>query len=481
MRATRSVIAVLTGFVSDQPTEITPAARKRLTNLSARARLPQLKVEFKIFFVIAVVSIVSACTSWQAQENTLSQISTLEQMRYAQLLTNLSNEIDRIDSIPSLGVTSSGTATTGTTGSIGTIFTNPFDLGHNTKTLSPTIMGNWQNNWTITPISDPVDLTNLRALYGLLYRNDYEISQIIAETLVLYSTYQNPCGTIPNNGNICYPWIQGQRDACGITWKISDVDPKINFLNAMKPDAKYGDRIVGFTINDPRRAMIAYLTALNAFPDTTTTSGSNPSSLPISISIPHLPPPSTSVPINVSVTAPSSSQQPTGASSKPPPEAGCYGKGPSPQAVGIVTGYLAQQYGLLYPTKDMVFTSLRNGLSPNCRSYQLRNLKERPDSTRMLPDRLFERSLFWQDSRGKWQPEYELPPDVFGDDGQPRSGLPREKWDHLDRFRSYDFWTTASACVSDFIILGINATANSHAAAQNAPKGGTTPASLGGS
>jgi hypothetical protein len=55
------------------------------------------------------------------------------------------------------------------------------------------------------------------------------------------------------------------------------------------------------------------------------------------------------------------------------------------------------------------------------------------------------------------------------------------KFERLDIVATYDFWTTASACVSDFIILGINATANSHAAAQNAPKGGTTPTTLGGS
>jgi hypothetical protein len=135
----------------------------------------------KILFSLVIILVVAACSAWQTQENTLDQIFTLENMRYRQFLTTLSNEIQRKDSIPSLAVTSSGVATSSLGGSIGFNLTNPFDFGHNTKTLSPTAMGNWQNNWTITPISDPQDLANLRALYGLLYRNDFDIAKIIAK------------------------------------------------------------------------------------------------------------------------------------------------------------------------------------------------------------------------------------------------------------------------------------------------------------
>jgi hypothetical protein len=41
----------------------------------------------------------------------------------------------------------------------------------------------------------------------------------------------------------------------------------------------------------------------------------------------------------------------------------------------LVNANLTQTYGLLYPTIHYVFTSLRNGLSPNCRRYQINHLR----------------------------------------------------------------------------------------------------------
>ena len=217
------MIAIYSDVAGDRPTR--PCAVKgperRLRSpaigekIRARSRCggwrpsSYLRTEFKTLFVALATCIVSACTSWQAQENTLNQISTLEQMRYSQLLQNLANEIDREDSLPSLAVTSSGTATASNTGTVlANLMNYPLNFGHNTKTLSPSLSAQWQNNWTISPIADPQDLTNLRALYGLLYRTDAQIIQIIYNTLKFY--------TPP--GKRITDWVAQQMPQCGMIW-----------------------------------------------------------------------------------------------------------------------------------------------------------------------------------------------------------------------------------------------------------------------
>src|ERR1700730_12629736 len=74
-------------------------------------------------------------------------------------------------------------------------------------------------------------------------------------------------------------------------------------------------------------------------------------------------------------------------------------------------------------------------------------------------DRLFEKWLFWRDAGGGWAPEN-----------------PPYMPEYLGIYGNREFWTTSHACLSDFIILTINATANSHAAALNTQKVGPTPA-----
>jgi hypothetical protein len=69
---------------------------------------------------------------------------------------------------------------------LGLTLNQPFAFAKNNKTLNPTVMLNWQNNWSITPVSDPQDLQNLRALYGLLYLTDTGIAQVIEDTMKTY-------------------------------------------------------------------------------------------------------------------------------------------------------------------------------------------------------------------------------------------------------------------------------------------------------
>jgi hypothetical protein len=204
-------------------------------NLKPGMFLPILKIAFATLFRGTIMAMVSACTAFQTQENTLDQISTINDIRYSQVLTNISAAISQGDSVPSQGVPSNGTATTSATGMLALTLTQPFAFARNTKTFSPSVMLNWQNNWSITPISDPQDLQNLRALYGLLYLTDAEIAQVIKDTMKVY--WEDPK-------------------------KLIDFDYLASVANQ-----KCGISLVPLGIANPYVAMEAYLNALNAFPE----------------------------------------------------------------------------------------------------------------------------------------------------------------------------------------------------------------------
>jgi hypothetical protein len=140
-----------------------------LRHFGARVRLPLIMAPS--FFIIVTFS---ACTPQVLKENTLEQISTIDDMRYRQLLTNISSAIASPDSVPNQAVTSQGTATSSDTGMVSLQFG-----AHAQKQITPTVSTVWQDNWTITPVADPQDLRNLRAIYGLLYRTDADVVQVI--------------------------------------------------------------------------------------------------------------------------------------------------------------------------------------------------------------------------------------------------------------------------------------------------------------
>jgi hypothetical protein len=360
-------------------------------------------------------------------------------MRYSQLLKNLSDAIDQGDSIPSTGVPSSGTATTVATGGLAFTLTQPFAFAHNTKTFTPTATLNWQNNWTISPVSDPQDLQNLRALAGLLYYRDQDIWDFVSNTLKVW--------------NVNLSLEKEQREPPNKTKTSVSEDCGIS-PNPGK-------------INDPTRAMEAYLDAWDAFPDYY-------SQVSLKVSFPALAnhPAEVTIPafgsgaappfVTINARTPASVTVPAFLSSETHPP--CFV--PRRLGGGITNAGLAESYGLLYPNKDQVSSWMRNGVSPTCREYQLPNIlidRDRPPST---PPQsfIFRRWLFWRDAGGHWKPyEPAVPPEYLG------------------KYGNHDFWTTNRACLADFVVLTINATANSHAAAQNAPKQtGTTPASAGG-
>jgi hypothetical protein len=390
--------ASVAGFFAHRLSEYSSEARSivgdggSLTNTSAWARPGRRGAELRLLHLLGpLVVLVSACSAVQTQENTIQQISTIENIRYNQVLTNLSNAIDEADAVPSQGVTSNGVATNVATGSVAFNLTQPFDFAHNTKTFTPMAGVNWQNNWTITPISDPQDLQNLRALYSLLYRSDIDVAQFIINTLTLYASR--------SEGSIDTDWMATQQLNCGISWSRNEI-----------------------VITNPDAAAVSYLGAWNAFPE----------------------------PSNIGE------------------KSSCYSiYGVLGQPLGNPTSSLAAQYGLIYPPKKVVLAELRNGLSPECRNYQLINLiindLQNSGKKKFRQDKLFERWLFWKKVDGTWSPY-----------------TPPSSPEYLGKYGDRDFWITSRACLADFIVLAINATANSHAAAQNAPKQtGPTPATPG--
>jgi hypothetical protein len=371
-----------------------PSAQRR-TNLRTWMRLHRA---FAVLFGATAISIVSGCTALQTQENTLEQIATIEDVRYSQLLTNVSAAISQRDSVPSQGVPSSGTATTSATGVLAFTLTQPFAFAKNTKTFTPTAMLNWQNNWGITPISDPQDLQNLRALYGLIYRTDAQVAEFIGDSMK----------------------IQGSS-----TNKPIDMNYLVNFWAP-----QCGISLNPPSIQNPNVAMESYFNALKAFPQ-------------YSFSYRLLP---------------DQKQNSKGAKQNQQKilTTVCFG---DVSSLGLANDSIAYQYGLLYPTIAEVFASLRNGIGPACRHYQLENMFAFRENGIVKGNILFTRWLFWKAPDGSWAPNE-----------------PPFEPEYLGKYGARDFWTTSPACINDFIILTINATANSHAVAQNAPKVTPTPA-----
>jgi len=399
---------------------------RRLADLRAWVRLIRPTTWFTILLGVLAISMISACTAWSTKENTLDQISTLENIRLSQLLTTLSNDIDHPDSVPSEGVPGGGVATTSLTGTAGFTFTQPFDFAHNAKTLTPMASLLWQNNWSITPISDPQDLQNIRALSGLLYKTDDEIVQDIKDMLEVSQNKLSKDKYSKKDEKEGETWdTTSSSDDCGLT--------------------------LNYEIKDPTNVLVSYFETLSAFPELEDENSSTKASSTKTSST------------KTSSTKTSSTKTPEGERNP------CYGPHFRSGLVNIGPQSLAQQYGLKYPTPEQVATHIRTGISPTCRRYQLPNIHQDQDikDTRHISQQpirgyLFTRWLFWKDANGDLRKPYPPPP-----------GAPLE---YLGKYGNHEFWTTGRACISDFIVIVINATANSHAVAVSSPKPGPTPA-----
>jgi hypothetical protein len=274
--------------------------------------------------------LLTSCVAEQLSQTLTGVASQIHVLRERQLLDNVSVAIDEPDATPSQLVLSTGQASSTVVGMINAVFTNPFDVGHNTKTLSPGINNTWATNWNMSPVSDPTDLTNLRALYGLLYRSDEQIASIIYDRSYLAGTS-----------------LAQLREGCGI-----EIDP-----NAKTK-----------TIVNPEQALIAYLFALDAYWIST-------------------PPPAASDPTEQQSGSQSlqSSSRSTGENKnfncfesqvgKPPMKIATLNQripqNVTPTGPGTLgLGTTIQQFSLFYPAPYMVADQIRNGLSAECRRYQ---------------------------------------------------------------------------------------------------------------
>lgn len=348
-------------------------------------------------FLTILISIgLFGCASLQLQENTLQVASTLEQIRFSQLLFNISNQIDRPDSDPSILITNTGTAQSSLGGTVTAMFSN-IGLPTFSKAVNPSVTGTWQDSWSLNPISDPQDLQNLRALYGLIYRTDDEIAQVIYDESRIYGYQVAP-------------------PECGISWNPP-------------------------TVVDPSAAIVAYFLAINAFPYPSASSSLIHCYSGLPLRAPTVP-----------AAAPAVSGIGTGTAAAPQTTARIVGNGAT--QVGTAAT-LNTAFGLSYPSPEQVYSAMHQGISAACKHYQVTQLQlGGPAGKRTF----FARWLFWKDVSGNWKPE------------RPPAGVMLES---LGTYGDHEFFTSASACVSDFIILAISATANSHSAAQASPKSGT--------
>jgi hypothetical protein len=401
----------------------------------------------RFFALLAALSLVS-CAAIQLKENTSQMASTIEDIRVTQLLTNIADQIDRHDVIPSGVFVDTGTAEASLGGTLSATLPS-MNLAKNTRSLTPTVTGSWTDSWSLDPISDPQDLNNLRALYGVIYRPDSDIANFIYATIQLYHKGPPP-----------YP----PDDQYGPTPEACGIAPPV-------PAQGLPPRII-----NSRLAMQAYFAALKAFPYS-----NDPVNQPESVPNPrdrhskikaaiakHTDPKDQNLAElwasehNDCFDPKPSDQDGTTAHASTivaPPIPGPAGRVagiPASQAVITAsdnkpviqtTATLNTYFGLTYPTRDMVHDELRNGTSVDCRYYEISALAHQNDA-------LFARWLFWRNPDGSWAPVKDAPEHLVS----------------LGTYNGHEFFTPAPACVSDFMILAISSVANSHAASQATPK-----------
>jgi hypothetical protein len=385
----------------------------------------------KYYPIIAVIIPLVGCVSPQLKENTLATASTIEDMRVTQLLTNVSEAIDHHDAVPSQLIPPSGQTADTQTGML-TLGIAP----HEQKSISAVLGGNENNTWNVSPISDPRDLLNLQALYSLLYRRDADIAYTVYETGRLYYPDLSEKGLpIPD---------------CGVKWD----------KNSHLPNPY---------IDDPQKALAAYFNSINAY-----------QYYPAELGVGEQLPPSNCYFSLYSAKKPTLKPNPL-------PYQG-YLLAPQQTMALSSPGYTVHktpvaivnaQYGLYYPTSEDILTDLRNGISANCRHYHFKEIFYPPQGANHTKD-MFARWLFWMGKGNKLEP-YDPTPvseqsqplsEDASDDEEPKGARYRIRLHYLGQYGGRRFWTTTRACLSEFVIIAINSTANSYAAAQASPKAG---------
>jgi hypothetical protein len=309
---------------------------------------------------------------------------------------------------------------------------------HWVKSLMTGVSDNENDNWAVSPISDPRDLLNLRALYSLLYRSDQEVALTVYEAEQLVSPIPIP--------------------ACGIIW---DTTKPVGDENLPMIASDYE----GQKLSNKQKAIVAYFIAENAF------QYASPMDPNPDIDCYNLGPPKATVKqegeqpkANVQPPAGTPStvnvQPPGGTTSLlllPPSPQVALNSASGNTKTELPVAYLNVQYGVYYPTPSQVYQDLRAGLSAGCRHFQF---EQRKYGNTLL----FARWLFWRDEKGNYAP---YDPRTF----DPKTEFPLRS---VGPYGGREFWTISQACLSDFVILSINSTANSHAAAQASQKTGSS-------
>jgi hypothetical protein len=116
----------------------------------------------KTFIHILLVALgVSSCTSYQLQRNTLAQGRTWTEIQYEMVLDNIAMFRQVPGSLPwHITITQGSSAVTD---SVTPNFTHTWPTIGNTFGISGS--RNWQDNWTVVPLSDDAKLKALQTIY----------------------------------------------------------------------------------------------------------------------------------------------------------------------------------------------------------------------------------------------------------------------------------------------------------------------------
>src|SRR5215471_268989 len=136
----------------------------------------------QLLIISSMATFLAGCASYQLNSNTLEIGSTVESLQTKQVLHNISKFIDNPDTIPDQIAIASGTITT--LNVVTPSFTDTKNsavaiAATTTRTKTVTsglnalpVSDQWQQAWSVQPVTDGDDLWRLRALYKFAAGNE---------------------------------------------------------------------------------------------------------------------------------------------------------------------------------------------------------------------------------------------------------------------------------------------------------------------
>jgi hypothetical protein len=375
----------------------------------------------------ALAIALSGCAGIQVRQNAVGMVDNINQLRRQQVLRNLSEAITDHDFVPSDIILGTGTATA----SVGATpsFKSPGRfLMAPARELDISATDTWSSAWQMTPVTDSMDLRNLRNLYALVTSTDRQYYDLMSYFLK-HKELQPGCSPqFMFEYNI---WSGAAAE------RLSQSKPKAEYQSELRSLQK--KELDDLTLSGIDRGCLAVIATLQA--SATNQARSTPSA-------------------KIQVSTKSGAKKPKKAASE--------------IAVSASAELAAAQTPSNAQTPASVTTAsweegvqaVETGDSIDCKYYQQDSLAEHEsnlptEKPNTLP---FRRWLYWKQVGERWGEDREKP--------QPDDPT---KLTPLGVYGRWELWTASPACFDDFVILVQQVTPKAAQASLNGPRIPTAP------